>query len=83
MQKRPKPVRSAIIGETIQVTRANNKSLIGIHGKAIDETKNTITVMTDKGNKKLVKENITIKINDEEIIGEKLSGRIEARIKQQ
>ena len=82
MQKKPKPARIAIIGEPIEVVEAKNLSLNGIRGQVVDETKNTIIIKTDKGTKTMVKDQITIKINNKTINGKKLSGRIEMRIKQ-
>ena len=35
-----------LIGATIEVVHANNKTLIGKKGKVVDETKNTITINT-------------------------------------
>ncbi|MBW2996901.1 ribonuclease P protein subunit [Candidatus Woesearchaeota archaeon] len=67
----------------LQVIRAKNKSLEGLSGQVIDETRNTMTVMTEKGKKKLIKNQIIIKINNKTIDGKKLAGRIEERLKNQ
>lgn len=50
------------IGQEIKVTKSSNKQLENIEGKVIDETKNTITIETDKGIKKLIKKQIEIEI---------------------
>jgi ribonuclease P protein subunit POP4 len=76
--------RDEIIGCEITVIDARNKSLVGIRGKAIDETKNTITVETPKGVKKILKEQVKIEICGEKKIiieGKSLAKRPEERIK--
>ncbi len=70
-----------IIGKTIKVVESKNKSNIGMEGKIIDETKKTIVVKTKKGEKKLLKNNITIMINNQKIKGQMLMKRPEERIK--
>ena len=72
----------AIIGSSIQIEDAKNKTLTGTSGKIIDETRNTITIQTGKGTKKIIKEQATFKINNKTIEGKTLIGRTEARIKQ-
>jgi len=70
-----------IIGKTIKVVESKNKSNVGMEGKIIDETKKTIVVKTKKGQKKLLKSNITIMINHKKIKGQQLTKRPEERIK--
>ena len=70
-----------IIGKTIKVVESKNKSNIGMEGKIIDETKKTIVIKTKKGEKKLLKNNITIMINNQNIKGQMLMKRSEERIK--
>lgn len=76
-----------MIGKTIDVISADNKTLEGLTGQVLDETKNTITIKTPDGEKTLVKNQITISVpgkdnKTKKIDGKQLSGRIEARIKQ-
>jgi ribonuclease P protein subunit POP4 len=52
-------VRGEMIGRNIVVIDAKNKSLIGIKGNVIDETKNTFVVETSYGKKTLLKQQIT------------------------
>ncbi len=52
-----------LIGKKIKVVDATNKSLIGIEGVVVDETKNLLIVETSKGRKKLLKEQITIEVD--------------------
>ncbi len=71
-----------LIGKHAEVIDAKNKSLVGIKGKIIDETKNTITIETKKGAKKIIKNQVTIKVNDKVIEGKKIAKRMEDRLKQ-
>jgi len=48
-------VRHELIGLRIKVDASANKSLIGIGGKVVDETKEMLTVKTEKGAKKVAK----------------------------
>ena len=71
-----------LIGKNIEITKSKNKSLIGIKGKVIDETKNMIILDNQK---KLIKSQSTFKIkiknNTYEIDGKVLQTRPEDRIK--
>lgn len=77
--------KGELIGRTAKITDAKNKANIGLEGKIIDETKNTLTIKTKKGRKKLIKKNITLKmkINNSEITinGEEIQAAPEERIK--
>jgi ribonuclease P protein subunit POP4 len=74
-----------LIGLEAEVMASNNKDLIGLKGKVVDETRNLIVLATDKGEKKILKKDVTlmIKINDEKIRvdGLVLVGKPEERIK--
>ena len=76
-------VRYELIGLEAEVTDSKNKDNIGIKGKIRDETKHTIII----GKKKLLKNNITlkIKIKNQTIMvpGTKILGRPKERIKSQ
>ena len=71
-----------LIGKNIEITKSKNKSLIGVKGKVIDETKNMIRLDNQK---KLIKSQSTFKIkiknNTYEIDGKVLQTRPEDRIK--
>lgn len=71
----------ALIGETLEVAESKNKTLAGIRGQAIDETRNTITIRTKDGVKRVIKDQATFMVGNKRIDGKKLSGRIETRIK--
>ncbi|MBS3159654.1 ribonuclease P protein subunit [Candidatus Woesearchaeota archaeon] len=70
-----------LIGKKIKIIEAKNKALIGIEGKVQDETKNMLILE----NKKLIKDQVTIKISDNNkeyiIKGKNIRGKAEERIK--
>ncbi len=81
----PKEVaKHELIGLVVEIVRSKNKSLVGLKGKIIDETKNTITIEDDKV-RKIMKSHIIMKTKIEdkeyEINGKILVGRPEDRIK--
>jgi RNase P/RNase MRP subunit p29 len=55
-----KKVKEIIIGSKIKITEAKNKTLEGLKGKVIDQTKNTITLDTKKGIKKIILSHVKI-----------------------
>ena len=63
-------MKHEFIGLQATVIDSQNMLQKGLIGKIVDETKNTITIKTPKGYKKLIKSQIKIKImlNDEEKI---------------
>jgi len=70
--------KKEIIGEKIIIVDSRNKSLLGMKGNVVEETKNTITLSNGK---KLLKSHITIKINGEIVEGKTLQKKPEDRIK--
>jgi len=82
MMQSSRIARNALIGETIAVAGAKNAQLTRIKGIVTDETKNMLVVQTDTGEKKIIKSQVTIEVNNKQINGTSLIGRIEARIKQ-
>jgi len=70
----------------VQIIEAKNKTLEGLKGKIVDETKNTFAIETTKGLKKILKKEVTLlfktKSGSVKIEGEVLVGRPEERIKQ-
>lgn len=78
-------IRHEIIGLNAEVVKAKNPSLVGIKGKIVDETKNTITIRQDSNMKKILKEQAVFKIGFEnkifQIDGKLLVGRSEDRLK--
>ncbi len=76
--------RHELIGLTITIIKAKNKSLVGLRGKIIDETQNTINIQTANSIKKIIKNKITMKtkINQKEIVleGQDIIGKPHERI---
>lgn len=75
--------KDELIGLDVEVIGSKNKSDIGIKGKIIDETKNCLVINTENGEKKMIKENIIIKIPEKglKLDGKLLANRPEDRIK--
>ena len=80
-----KILKQEFIGTQIKVVRSNNKSLVGLEGKIIDETKNTFRIQTRNGVKMLLKSQISFQTEIERkkvvIDGNKICFRSEERIK--
>ena len=55
-------IKNTLIGMKIEIVDAQNKNLLGLSGKVIDETRNILMLETQKGVKKLIKSQITFKI---------------------
>lgn len=74
-----------LIGLEVEVVNAKNKSLIGIKGKIVDETKNTFVIETDGKEKNLLKDQVTLIIDFKKekirVEGKLFLGRSEERIK--
>lgn len=51
-----------MIGKKIEIKEAKNKSLKGISGIIVDESKNMITLKTDGKEKKIIKSQVEIQI---------------------
>ena len=69
------------IGEEIEVVKSTNKSLIGLRGKIVDETKNTIIIDVQGKKITLLKSAVSIKLQNLLIEGKNLMKRPEERIK--
>ena len=82
MAKHEKRERIALIGEELKITNAKNKTLIGFCGTVNGETRNTITIKTQTGNKTIIKDQVEIDIKGKKIQGKNITGRVEERIKQ-
>ncbi|MBI1969713.1 ribonuclease P protein subunit [Candidatus Woesearchaeota archaeon] len=78
-------VQRTWIGLEIAVVEARNKSLVGLKGKVVDESKEMLTVQTATGEKKVVKEQARFQVHDQGkqflVDGKLLVGRPEERIK--
>lgn len=78
-------IRHELIGLEIEVTASKNQSLVGIKGKIVDETKNTLKVRANSRVLTIMKNAIMFKANiggkAVEIDGNCIMGRPEDRIK--
>jgi len=74
-------MKEELIGLNITVINSKNKSNIGLTGKIIDETKNTITIKIKGSTKKIIKNNVELDIDGKKIEGKKLAVRPEERLK--
>ncbi len=81
----PKEIaKQELIGLHVEIIESKNKSLVGMKGRIVDETKNTITI-EDGRERTIMKSQIKMKtrIGDKEYVidGRILVGRPEDRIK--
>lgn len=60
MKKEKMKNKEIFIGRRVKVVESPNQQLIGMSGEVIDETKNTLTLKTGKGNKRLIKKQIKV-----------------------
>ena len=56
-----KKIRNLMIGSNIEIIESKNKTLVGLKGKVIDQTKNTITLETNNSIKKIILSHVKIK----------------------
>ena len=81
MKKQLHLIRGELIGLEVEVVGSKNPSLKGKRGTITDETKNMLTIEKDGTISKLIKEQVVLKIGDQEIPGAALCSRPEERIK--
>jgi len=74
-------LRQEYIGSPIEIASSRNKSLAGLKGIIIDETKNTFKVRCGDKIKIILKQGCTFKIKNQMIEGNKILKRPENRIK--
>ena len=79
-------VRHELIGLEVKVAESTNRSAAGLEGTVTDESRNTLTIRTEKGPKKLVKEQCVFSFllpsgERVRVDGKVLVGRPEDRIK--
>ncbi|MBU4501792.1 MAG: ribonuclease P protein subunit [Nanoarchaeota archaeon] len=78
-------VRSELIGLEVEVVEAGNKSLVGLKGLIVDETKNTLSIERGDVIKKVLKSQVMLNILFDgqtfQIDGKVLVGRPEDRLK--
>jgi len=77
--------RHDLIGLCIRIVDAKNKSLVGLEGEIVNETRNMIEVDDGKKTRKIMKSQIKIEVEIQgkkyEVDGRVLVGRPEDRIK--
>jgi ribonuclease P protein subunit POP4 len=86
MKVTPDIIRYELIGTEAKVVKSTNRSCMRIHGKVIDETRNTFTILHNGKRKMIVKDSsiFHFKFSDGtvvEIDGKLLVGRPEDRLK--
>ena len=78
-------VKHELIGLTVKVVEAKNIALVGIKGKVVDETRNTLVIETKDGEKTVLKEQVQLEttVAGETVLidGKMLVARSEDRIK--
>lgn len=70
-----------LFGKTICIVASKNKSLVGLTGKVIDETKYTIVLLVGNEKKRLIKQTITFKFDGKVIVGSTIIGIPQDRLK--
>lgn len=73
------------IGRQIEIVEAKNKDLVGMKGEIVDETKNMFTVEVKGKMKRIIKDQVMLKVafdsHNYKVDGKLLVGRPEDRIK--
>jgi len=86
MKVTPDVIRYEFIGTEAKVSKSTNPGYVGISGKIIDETRNTLTILHEGKRKIVVKDSavFNVKFSDGTIVeidGKILVGRPEDRLK--
>jgi RNase P/RNase MRP subunit p29 len=80
-----KSIRDEFIGEQVEILGSNNRQLIGLTGKIIDESRDSFRILVNKRNfkefKMIFKKGTTFKIGGFTVQGIKIAKRPEDRIK--
>ena len=72
-----------LLGKKVNVMSSTNSSLVGLNGLIVCESQNTIRVLTEKKETKLLLKSIcTLKINDKVVSGNEILARPYERLKQ-
>lgn len=86
MSVSPSVVQYEFIGLETTVVKSSNPDVVGLSGKVVDETRNTLTILQDNTEKVIVKDTSVFEfvLPDEtvvEIDGKVIMGRPEDRLK--
>jgi len=73
--------KEELIGKKIKIIESKNKSLVGIEGYVVDETKNMISIESDGETKNIVKDQCVFDVEGKKISGKEIAKRPEERIK--
>jgi RNase P/RNase MRP subunit p29 len=80
-----KSIRDEFIGEQVEILSSNNRQLVGLTGKIVDETRDSFKVLVNKRNfkefKMIFKKGNIFKIGGMTIQGIKIAKKPEERIK--
>jgi RNase P/RNase MRP subunit p29 len=80
-----KSIRDEFIGEQVEILSSNNRQLIGLTGKIVDETRDSFKVLVNKRNfkefKMIFKKGNTFKIGGMTVQGTRIAKKPEDRIK--
>ena len=72
-------IHAELIGKYAKVITATNKSLIGLEGMVVNETRNTLIIQTEKGIKRAQKHGAIFEIDGQEVPGDKILAAPEER----
>jgi ribonuclease P protein subunit POP4 len=70
-----------ILGHAVSVIEANNPSIKGMTGLIVEETLRSLLLSTKKGEKRVLKRGLLLKIGEAIVNGDELLRRPEDRIK--
>jgi ribonuclease P protein subunit POP4 len=75
-------LKGEFIGKIVEIIESENKSLVGIKGRIVNETKNMFVIETGKGEKKVQKKICKFRFSKEGIVvdGEVINYRPEDRL---
>lgn len=80
-----KSIRDEFVGEQVEILGSNNRQLVGLTGKIVDESRDSFKVLVNKRNSKefkmIFKKGSTFKIGGLTVQGAKIAKRPEDRIK--
>lgn len=74
-------IKKDLIGRNVSVVSASNQSLQALKGECVDETKHTLRIRTDRGEKTVLKNQATFDVAGYAIAGNILIGRPHERTK--
>ncbi len=70
-----------LIGREVEIIDSRNKSLIGVKGKIIDETRKTLMIESNDKKRLILKEQVMLSIEGVKVDGKKIANRPEDRIR--